>query len=84
MPDSPGILVLRGALAEGQVAIDDLPYYSRISYSRYMAGIFVFLGLLGTVIGLGRTVANLRTTIAPASISSSAANGANASRRLCQ
>ncbi|MBC7529064.1 MAG: hypothetical protein H7308_16135 [Chthonomonadaceae bacterium] len=82
MPDSPGILVLRGALAEGQVAIDDLPYYGRIPFSRYMAGIFVFLGLLGTVIGLGRTVSSLRTTIAPTSISSSAANGANASRRL--
>jgi hypothetical protein len=55
--------VLRVTLDTGQVDTSILPFYEDIHWARYWAGIFVFLGLLGTVIGISTAIANLGVTV---------------------
>ena len=54
---------LRAALAYGEWGEGRLDFAGRIYWTRYLAGIFVFVGLLGTVWGIASAVASLGTSV---------------------
>jgi hypothetical protein len=51
--------ILSSARRSGHLDIEVLAYADWIQRSRYLAGIFVFIGLLGTVLGIGIAMTNL-------------------------
>lgn len=55
---------LRHALQDGIFDADNLNFFEWIHWPRYYAGIFVFIGLLGTVLGIATAVSSLGSTIA--------------------
>lgn len=54
---------LKQALERGAVNIDTLEYDTWIHWPRYWAGIFVFIGLLGTVLGISLAIYSLGSTL---------------------
>ena len=75
---------LRVTLSTGQVDTDALPYYEYIHWARYWAGIFVFLGLLGTVSGISTAIANLGLTVTATGAGGGATNSSAAYNSVFQ
>ncbi len=72
--ERPAARVLLDSLMSGRAEIDGLPYLEWNATSRYLTGIFVFLGLLGTVWGIALAIQSLGGTItssAPTVVSNS-------------
>src|SRR5438045_4029812 len=55
--------MLQSALETGTVDPGLLAFYDRIYWSRALAGLFVFIGLLGTVWGISVAISNLGVTV---------------------
>lgn len=70
--DSPSVsaAILRGALQTGGVPGDVPEFYDWIQTPRYLAGIFVFIGLLGTVLGIAVSVSSLGAAVSNTSSTS--------------
>ncbi|HLY64117.1 MAG TPA: hypothetical protein VKU60_01185, partial [Chloroflexota bacterium] len=66
--DRPAARVLLDALESGRAETDGLPYLEWNSVSRYLTGIFVFLGLLGTVWGIALAIQSLGGTVTSGSV----------------
>jgi hypothetical protein len=60
-PSSPSLVVraLRDALYRGKIDSERLGFDRWIHWSRYLAGVFVFIGLCGTVWGIATSVSSL-------------------------
>jgi hypothetical protein len=58
-PDSSAVQCLRLAVETGRMDLGSLPIFDRIHWARFFAGLFVFVGLVGTVAGISRSIAGL-------------------------
>jgi|SRR5579884_285376 len=74
------VRALRSALKEGQVGLQPVEFYNSIHLSRYLAGIFVFVGLLGTVFGIVLAISDLGSTVASTAQVGSAVSGSSSTR----
>jgi len=77
------IASLRTALKGGGINEERLDFSGRIYWTRYLAGIFVFIGLLGTVWGIASAVASLGISVNNIS-SAASATDANSSALTIQ
>ena len=66
-PKSDVARFLHSALDTGKFDENVLSFYEGIHWSRYLAGVFVFLGLLGTVGGVSVSISNLSGTVSASS-----------------
>lgn len=72
LPDSMSVAVatLRRALTSGSFNADAPEYYDWIQTPRYLAGIFVFIGLLGTILGIAVSVSSLGAAVSTSAAAS--------------
>jgi len=68
---------MRSVLYSGRLDSECLAYSEWIQVSRYVAGVFVFLGLMGTVLGIGFSVYNLGETVSATANLSTATSSVN-------
>ena len=57
------VAALRQALQTGTVQTNALEFYDWIQLPRYLAGVFVFIGLLGTILGIAVSVSSLGAAV---------------------
>lgn len=75
--NSISVTTIHNALETGKLDITNLEYYHWIHWPRYLAGIFVFIGLLGTVWGIATAISSLGSTVGLTANMASSSSGAS-------
>lgn len=80
--DSQLVDRLRVGMATGVLNTDALPMYDYIHWSRFLAGVFVFIGLLGTVFGISRSINGLSNNTSAGQYGAAAPNSRQATEQI--